>query len=205
MFVCLYTLMDGGWFDDSHINDFQYSFKYCYPYGGQHENDAPVLARTVNILAFLAGTYSLVILWWYLIVGQFRDNLWRWAVWSAVTAGIFQLSTLFFFVGHLCHSNTCVPGPASFLTLVTASTWILLGWELHYNMPGNSTNSNNLLVDDDEDPNLSKKNPNSTTKEPLVMAAHLEMADLAVASQEYMERFQHNHPRREGYRPPELS
>jgi len=115
------------------------------------------------------------VVWWYLILGQIQPKLWNWSVRLAWAAGFLQFSTLLFFVGGVCKSHQCVPGPASYLALGTAVIWIVLGWELKYHMP----------------------------KPEAVGVAHLEMADLAVASQEYMDRFS---PRREaGYEPPELT
>jgi hypothetical protein len=166
---------------DSSLN----GYKYCYPYGGQRRTDAPVVSRASNLLALLAGTYSLVVLWWYLIVGQFKRVFWNFAVYAALLAGLLQLMVLSFFAGSLCRNSDCTPGPASILTLVTAAVWIGLAWELHYNMPGQVP-----------------AEFCSHTRE-RVVAAHLEMADLAVASQEYIERF--HSPRALGYQPPELS
>lgn len=150
------------------------SYKYCYPYSDQHE--APIIARVANVLALLAGTYTMAVVWSYLILGgQVKKAYWNWSVRLAWAAGIFQLGTLAFFGSKLCRDNSCAPGPAAYLALGTAVVWIVLGWELKYHIPAQEK----------------------------VGVANLEMADLAVASQEYMERF--NSPRREGYEPPELT
>jgi hypothetical protein len=101
----------------------------------------------------------------------------------AIFAGVMQLSTLFFFVGRLCRQSTCTFGPASIVALVTAVAWLILAWELAYNMPAVHES----------------KKENAEGPDPVV--ANLEMADLQGASQEYYERFS---PRGQ-YQPPTIS
>ena len=188
----------GDWFS-LHFGLYKYStvdsslngYKYCYPYSAPHQ--APLAARAANLVALLTGTYSLVVLWWYLIVGTFQRLVWKLAVGSAVTAGCLQLLTLSFFAGRLCRQNDCAPGPASLLTLITAVIWIALGWELNYNMP-------DAPDDDDEATAMDQDSIMAQSK-----VAHLEMADLAVASQEYMERFHSSSRRSQGYQPPKMT
>ena len=180
---------------DSALN----GFKYCYPYGGQHEGEAPVVSRIVNLAALLAGTYSLVVLWWYLISGRANSKFWKAAVYSAVTAGALQFATpIFFFAGSMCRASSCSAGPGSALSAVTAVAWVVLGAELHYQCPVVAINPMggqlNRALPKNESPNGSE----SSTP-----VANLEMADLAGASQEYLDRFQQK--RLYGrYRPPEL-
>ena len=107
-------------------------YSYCIPYsrhdddgsrggGGSssssqpYADDAPIVPRITNLLALCAGTYSLVVLWLYLITGRFRSTSWRRAVFMAVTAFALQLCTLTFFAGRLCQENDCRLGPASML------------------------------------------------------------------------------------------
>jgi hypothetical protein len=113
-------------------------YKYCYPYNAgaaYYESEAPILARIANLLALLAGTYSLMVLWFYLITGRALRSCWRWAVWMGYLAGLLQFLTLVFFVGHLCQIRSCQWGPAASLALVTSVAWVVLGWELHYQAP----------------------------------------------------------------------
>jgi hypothetical protein len=110
-------------------------YKYCYPYAGAHESEAPILARVANLLALFAGTYSLMVLWFYLITGRALRSCWRWAVIMAILAGVMQFLTLVFFLGHLCRIRSCQWGPAASLALVTSVAWVVLGWELHYQAP----------------------------------------------------------------------
>jgi hypothetical protein len=154
-------------------------YNYCYPYGENHKTDAPIVPRISNLGALLVGTYSLIVLWWYLISGRVVERYWRWAERMAIIAGVLQLSTLFFFVGRLCRRSKCTFGPASVVALVTAVAWLGLAWELHYNMPV----------------------PDEKKEEPAPVVTNLEMADLQGASQEYYERFS---PRGQ-YQPPSIS
>jgi len=164
-------------------------YSYCYPYTGYHNQDSPIVARTTNLLALFAGTYSLVVLWWYLITGRAVQQYWRWAVACAFLASLLQLFTLFFFLGHMCQSTDCSIGPASILTIVTAVAWAIMGWELKYNMPDMSAGSEHVRAKDDES-----------------VVTKLEMADLQGASQEYIERaFGTTQRSSSGYRPPELT
>lgn len=159
-------------------------YSYCYPYSTRHASDAPVVPRLANLLALLTGTYAQVILWGYLITGRARPGFWRWAVYSATTAGILQLSTLFFFVGALCRSNSCSIGPAAILAIVTAAAWFVFAFEMLYNEPRGD--SATLKTADCES----------------VSMASLEMADLEGASKEYLERW---HTPRGTYQPPKLA
>lgn len=124
-------------------------------------------------------------------MGQVNATFWKWAVRAAMIAGLCQFGTLLFFAERLCRNNVCYPGPASYLALGTAIVWVILGMELQYNMPCQNIEG----------------------------VTHLEMADLAVASHEYMERFTTtatntltstaatgtSRRRREPYQPPELT
>lgn len=179
---------------DSALN----GFKYCYPYGGQHTGDAPVVSRAVNLAALLAGTYSLVVLWWYLISGRANAAFWKAAVYSAVAAGVLQFATpIFFFTGTMCRTSSCSAGPASALSAVTAVAWAVLGAELYYHCP---------VAADMLDQSQCSSSPmdgsaNSAASTPV---AQLEMADFTEASQQYLDRFQMKR-RRGHYKPPEFA
>ena len=118
---------------DSALN----GYSYCYPYGGQNSSHAaPVFPRVTNLLALLVGSYSLCVLWWYLVFGSVERTLWTSAVSSACVAGVFQLLTLSIFADpqiKCWEREGCTVGPAAVVTLVTALAWVGLGWELHYN------------------------------------------------------------------------
>lgn len=115
---------------DSALN----GYKYCYPYDSSDE--APIFARIANLLALLAGTYSQVVLWYYLIMGrEVPTRFWKWAVYSAVIAGVLQLATLTVFASSVCHNRHCTMGSGAILALVTAVSWFVFAFELHYNRP----------------------------------------------------------------------
>ena len=182
---------------DSALN----GFKYCYPYGGQHEGDAPVVSRAVNLAALLAGTYSLVVLWWYLISGRVNAAFWKAAVYSAVIAGALQFATpIVFFAGPMCRTSSCSAGPASALSAVTAVAWAVVGAELHYHCPVVDP----MGLPERSSPHDTTTGNDSESSTPSTPVATLEMADFAGASQEYLDRFQRKrlHGR---YRPPEFS
>jgi hypothetical protein len=122
---------------DSALN----GYKYCYPYSGNRSNDAPIGSRVFNLLALILGTYSLVVLWCYLITGRALSIFWRIAVFSSMLAGILQFLTLSFFFGNVCHNSKCVLGPAAIISIITAIAWIILGAELFYNCPLSASSS----------------------------------------------------------------
>lgn len=130
----VFSLRFGIW-NYSPVDSALNGYKYCYPYGGSHVGDAPVVSRIANVLALALGTYSLVVLWCYLITGRAASFLWKVAVYAAFLAGICQLFTLYFFFGTMCRTKDCEPGPGALTSIVTAIAWIVLGAELHYNCP----------------------------------------------------------------------
>ena len=138
-------------------------YKYCYPYGGSHDNEVPLVSRVANIVALATGTYSLVVLWWYLITGKGSRNMWYLGVGTALVAAAAQMGTLYFFFDTLCQDRVCSWGPASFLAIATAAAWIILAFELYYQAPMTDKKAANL--------------------------DHLEMSDLRSASIDYMDRF----------------
>jgi hypothetical protein len=174
-------------------------YKYCSPYGGSRRSEAPILSRVFNLAALLLGTYSLVVLWWYLISGRVAPKFWKAAVYTAVGAGFFQLVTpLVFFLGGLCRSFKCSAGPAAALSAITAVAWVIVGAELHYHCPvvdGSSFHPSGMGDEQESNGSKSSKTP----------VAQLEMSDLAGASLEYLDRFQKNHASRRKYRPPDLT
>jgi hypothetical protein len=143
----VYPLHFGLW-NYSPISSALNGYKYCYPYYrqsnsndeeysmNQYRSDPPVTSRICNSLALLAGTYSLVILWWYLISGRVRRHLWKGAVYAAFIAGMLQLATpISFFFGRTCRNNHCSVGPGTVLSAITAIAWMVFGAELHYHCP----------------------------------------------------------------------
>jgi hypothetical protein len=136
----LFSLRFGLW-NFSPVDSALNGYKYCYPYSGNRSSDAPVGSRVFNLIALILGTYSLVILWCYLITGRALSILWRIAVMSSMVAGIFQFLTLYFFFGNVCHDTKCALGPAAIISIITALAWITLSAELFYNCPLSASSS----------------------------------------------------------------
>ena len=125
---------------------------YCYPYyhstndesyssSMQYPSNAPILSRIFNLAALLAGTFSLVILWYYLISSRVRYPLWKAAVHTALAAGLFQCATpIFFFLGRTCRSHSCAVGPGMALSAVTAVAWWIFAAELYHHCPMRDSN-----------------------------------------------------------------
>jgi hypothetical protein len=120
---------------DSALN----GYKYCAPYPGRPR---PVLARLTNAMALVSGSYSLVILSWYLISGIMKRKLWNLAILAAVLAGALQLATPLFFYLNMCQqhqqqqqSSSCTIGPAAVISIFTAVVWTILGAELYFQCP----------------------------------------------------------------------
>lgn len=116
---------------DSALN----GYNYCYPYSGFRQAEAPIIPRISNGIALLAGSYSLIIVWTYLILGYATKFFWRTAIVTSIIASLSQLATLSFFVSYVCWGNDCAVGPASIVAFVTALAWIVFGWEIYYNRP----------------------------------------------------------------------
>jgi len=113
-------------------------YSYCYPYDDEYTNDSPVPARVAGIIALVAGTFSLVVLWVYLLMGQTSDGFWRWAVRMLMVAALFQALTFSFFVEDICLRNTCRMGPGSVVSLVSTLSWLLIAYEMKNNSPVNA-------------------------------------------------------------------
>ena len=139
-------------------------YSYCYPYSGTHENEVPLISRISNIVALVLGTYSLIVLWFYLVTGKANSFFWGLGVWTALLAAAAQMCTLFFFFDTLCQERDCSWGPASFLAIFTSAAWVILGFELYYQAP-------------------------YTTDQRVANLDNMEMADLQSASMDYMDRF----------------
>lgn len=201
-------------------------YRYCYPYSSSSfaAKDAPIVARTFNLLALALGTYSQVVLWLYLIAGIAVRKHWTAAVYAAYAAGVCQASTLLFFVGTLCRSRTCQIGSAGILAIVTALAWCVFAWEMHYNRPLASLDAPPDDVDrtsrvptapcSDKTSMTTESNKQGVINHALddsaessVGVSSLEMADFKDASKEYIERFHRSSSSspRGSYQPPELT
>ena len=96
---------------------------HCTPYHGSH---SPWVPRLASVAAWVLGTGSLGIVWWYWIVGPVPYL--HWAYRLAIAAGVLQLSTLFLLASPVARPAT--PGLAMIWVLVTTLAWWALAWEL---------------------------------------------------------------------------
>lgn len=112
-------------------------YEYCVPYSGSYANQAPMVARTMNILALFFGTLSLIVIWWTLVVGSslVRPWIWKWSTRAAVFAGLCQLATLSFYVETICRQHGCHVGPASYLNGIASMVWFGIAREMRLRSP----------------------------------------------------------------------
>lgn len=222
----VYPLHFGLW-NYSPVDSALNGYKYCYPYnsknsnsnsGSSHQGEAPVLSRIFNLSALLAGTFSLTVLWIYLISGRIISKFWKAAVFAATTAGILQMVTplIFFTTSQLCRSAQCSVGPAAALSAVTAVAWVIVAAELHYHCPvvgtAGTVQESGSGVDEKTAAIMSTTNNEGLESRNLshgsdatTPVAQLEMSDLANASHEYFDRFQYTRSSLRQYRPPDMS
>ena len=182
-------------------------------------DDAPRLARLLNIAALSLGTLSLVVVWLYLIVGWFRARQWLYGIWASWLAATCQLASVisFYTLTSACHSNSvCHLGSGASLALVSTLAWAVFGMEMLYNTPGpvivpsaspcGASLYNDTTDDCDhkayamtrEEDGLMR---DTSDNQVVVGMSSLELSDLKKASKEYMERF---HNSRGSYCPPDI-
>jgi hypothetical protein len=148
-------------------------YSYCYGYDRVYNSDAPTFPRWVSVLALVGGSFSLGVLWFYLIVGRSNIIVWRLSVVSAGLSGLLQMCTLFFLVGDVCDRDACTLGPAGVLSVVASFIWFILGFEMHYNTPLTAWVSG-----------VSGR----AHVEPRILVANLEMTDLKDGAWAYVRR-----------------
>lgn len=148
-------------------------YPYCIQYGDPYPE--PVASRLTNCLALACAVLSMIILWWYLIVGV--PISWSTGVASAAAAGGFQILTPIFFIqSRLCRSfDKCAAGPSVILSCFIGVLWLIVAAELHYNRPA--------VFEEEEERRSS-------------IASSLELADFQDASIQFWHRF---------YRPPPMT
>lgn len=110
-------------------------YSYCTKYDDDYTDDAPLVSRIAGIASLLAGSYSLCVMWAYLIFGRASYKLWGYAVFMSLIAAISQGLTFMFFAGAVCQRNACTLGPGSAMGIVSTIMWVLLAYEMYYNMP----------------------------------------------------------------------
>ena len=110
-------------------------FTYCYRYDSDYTHDSPTFARLAGLTALLAGTFSMSVLWVYLLFGRTSSDLWMWAVRFLVMATSLQALTFSFFANDVCRRNSCSIGPGSIVSLVSTLSWALVAYEMKDNSP----------------------------------------------------------------------
>lgn len=110
-------------------------YSYCANYDDEYTNDTPLIPRIAGVGGIIAGTFALVVLWFYLITGRASYKFWNWAIAMAALAGVNQGFTFLFFIGSVCERNTCSLGPGGWVGIVSAVAWFLVSFEMYYNKP----------------------------------------------------------------------
>jgi hypothetical protein len=164
-------------------------YPYCIQYGEPYPE--PIASRIANSLSLLCAVLSMIILWWYLIVGI--PISWSTGVYAAAAAGIFQLLTPILFVqSRLCRRaaayGQCQTGPSVILSCFVGVLWLIVAAELHYNAPLSLKEEVQLRLHQQQQQQQlqqSRRLPN-----PMVVApTSLELADFKDASLQFWHRF----------------
>jgi hypothetical protein len=110
-------------------------YAYCFQYDDEYTTDAPMFSRWFSVLALFGGSFSLAVLWIYLILGRGNTFTWNLAVYLAGMSGCLQVATLIILAGPVCQRDECSLGPAGILSIVASVVYFILAFEMHYNTP----------------------------------------------------------------------
>ena len=110
-------------------------YTYCKSYGDYHAEESPIAARIFQVASLAAGSFSLAVLWYFLATGFSSPLYWTAAIFVSVVAAVFQVLTLVFYWGALCHNMSCQWGLSSSIVPVASFAWILLALEMRYQAP----------------------------------------------------------------------
>ena len=135
-----------GQYDNSfkvHLGLWKYSpidsvfqgYSYCWPYDDSYTSRGPIFARVAGLIGLLSGSFSLCVLWVYLISGVTNEIFWTSAVKVLLFTGICQLFTFSFFFDKVCSQVKCYFGPGASICLVCTIIWFTLAYEMHNNAP----------------------------------------------------------------------
>lgn len=108
---------------------------YCYSYTQGYGAMLEKISRFFGILALSAGTFSVVVLWAFLLTVRTNEFYWKLGVKSALAAGFFQCGTFFMFKSEHCAQVGCSMGPGSFVSFLAVITWFTMSYEMHHNSP----------------------------------------------------------------------
>ena len=167
---------------DMHVGLWKYSppdsilagYSYCARYEDLHEENSPIVARIFHVSAFVAGSFSLGVLWYFLFTGILSPTTWAVASWIAFFAAICQALTLLFYVGQTCRESTCEWGLGSSLIPVCSFAWVVLGLEMRYQAPFLNMEENNAAKKDNQielAPIISREDSASSAYKPPMFVA----------------------------------
>jgi len=128
-----YSLHYGLWKYSPIGSAFQ-GYTYCDEYN-EYSGGPPTLPRVAFVLAAVAGAYSVLVLWWYLIFGQATRKSWYSAANIAFIAALLHGACFSIFISPVCKDRECKMGPAAALTIAASAMSFILGFEMYYNSP----------------------------------------------------------------------
>eukprot|EP00529_Nitzschia_sp_RCC80_P024866 CAMPEP_0113516990 /NCGR_PEP_ID=MMETSP0014_2-20120614/41943_1 /TAXON_ID=2857 /ORGANISM="Nitzschia sp." /LENGTH=533 /DNA_ID=CAMNT_0000414003 /DNA_START=20 /DNA_END=1621 /DNA_ORIENTATION=- /assembly_acc=CAM_ASM_000159 len=169
-----------GMWKYSPVESISEGYSYCSPYATNMITSL-WLGRMSSLLALFGGLFSLIVLWIYLVLGRSNPRTWNWAILTAGSSGVLQLSTvLSVFTGPVCSENGCSPGPASFVSVIGGLMYFALAYEMHYNRP--------VFDDSIGDLDDSLFSSRSTGQRSQSIVANLEMTDFEDGAKAYVQR-----------------
>ena len=110
-------------------------YRYCNEYDDEYANESPTFIRLLVFISLLTGSFTIGVLWTYLILGLTSQAFWQNAVRMAFLSGCLQSTSFLFFFGDLCEHNACSFGPGATVSIVTTLVWFLLSYEMFHNTP----------------------------------------------------------------------
>lgn len=114
------------------------NYSFCNGYDDEYANESPTIIRVLTFLSLLTGSFSMTVLWVYLIFGLTTEGYWNVAVIMLFISGCLQGSSFYLFNGDLCSQNQCSFGPGAVVSLITTTIWFLLSYEMYYNAPSHA-------------------------------------------------------------------
>jgi hypothetical protein len=162
----------------SPVESISQGYSYCSPYDS---GNAPWLGRLTSLMALFGGLFSLLVLWIYLVLGRSDPRTWKWAIMTAATSGMLQLSTVFsVLMGPVCRQTGCSLGPACIVSIVGSLMYFMLAYEMLYNRP--------VCGDADENIDDGLFSSQHTGQRSQSLVANLEMADFEDGVKAYVQR-----------------
>ena len=151
-------------------------YGYCTNYDGDYINSAPWIGRLSSLVGIAGGGFALGVLFCYLVLGRSVKNTWNIAVYTAIFAGILQLSTLSILLGPICKETECSLGPAGMISIVAGFFYFVLAFEMYYNTP---------LIYQNDDPALANIN---CCEPPHQAVMNLDATDFKYGAKDYATR-----------------